>query len=132
MQYLEKRNCEMSPKSTRIKTKVRTKRFLIKEVARRQQFIEADVKLIVNEVFEVMKDIIANGEELAIRNFFRMYTTSVKGYVGVNPKKNERIDVPPAKRVTMKSSKILHDIVNGFRGWGVEDDEEEEMGEEEE
>lgn len=85
--------------------------FLIREIAARANFTIGDVKIIFKEFEEIVKEIVQEKDELAIPGLFLLSVGEIKEHEGVNPKKNERIQILKSNRIKIKASRMLYDLL---------------------
>ena len=69
-------------------------------------------KVIVDNIFDAMKESLERGERIEIRGFGSFVMRQYGGYEGRNPKTGEIVDVPPKKLPYFKVGKELKDLVN--------------------
>ena len=79
-----------------------------------------DAAQIVEQVFSIIKETLANGENVQIVGFGSFNLRNKKLRVGRNPKTGEEIMISSRRVLTFKPSKNLRDITNS----GVSDDTE--------
>ena len=71
------------------------------------------MNLIVDEVFNIMIEALANGEDVTISNFGTLSTTTVKEHIGRDPQdKTGFIKIPERTRVSFKTGRELKRRVN--------------------
>lgn len=88
------------------------KDLFIKMLAQRCNFTVADTRYFVDNLIALFGDCIANGGEINVRGFGKLYTQIIperKGYKPVTrkPGEGEFADYPEAKRVIFRLSKDL-------------------------
>lgn len=83
--------------------------FLVREIAARAGFTIGDVKVIFATFEQIVKEIIQEKDELTISGLFQLSVGEIKEHEGVNPKKNERIQIPPSNRIKFKASRMLYE-----------------------
>ena len=88
---------------------------LISELAKRADLSQTLAKIIVETIFEGMKQSLVRGDRIEIRGFGSFVVRSYDGYTGRNPKKGELVDVPPKKLPFFKVGKTLKEKVNSWR-----------------
>lgn len=72
-----------------------------------------DVKLVVDEVFNVIMDELAEGNEINIKGFGRFMTKFHPGYMGANPQDlTQAAEIKDHHRVYFKSGTVLKRKVN--------------------
>ncbi|MBW2059267.1 MAG: integration host factor subunit beta [Deltaproteobacteria bacterium] len=69
-------------------------------------------KVIVDTVFDGMRDSLIRGERIEIRGFGSFVIRDYGGYKGRNPKTGQIVDVPPKKLPFFKVGKELKERVN--------------------
>ena len=70
-----------------------------------------DIELVVNEVFDTIKNTLASGEKVAIAGFGSFEVVERAERQGRNPKTGETITIPASKSPKFKAGKALKDIV---------------------
>ena len=71
-----------------------------------------DIEVVVNEVFDTIKNTLASGEKVAIAGFGSFETVERAARKGRNPKTSEEIMIPASKSPKFKASKNFKDVVN--------------------
>ena len=71
-----------------------------------------DIELVVNEVFDTIKNTLASGEKVAIAGFGSFEVSERSERQGRNPKTGEAITIPASKSPKFKASKNFKDVVN--------------------
>ena len=71
-----------------------------------------DIAVVVNEVFDTIKNTLASGEKVAIAGFGSFEVVERAARKGRNPQTNEEIIIPASKSPKFKASKALKDAVN--------------------
>jgi integration host factor subunit beta len=69
-------------------------------------------KVIVDTIFDGMRDSLIRGERIEIRGLGSFVIRDYGGYKGRNPKTGEIVDVPPKKLPFFKVGKELKERVN--------------------
>jgi integration host factor subunit beta len=73
-------------------------------------------EVVVNTIFQSMKDALVRGDRIEIRGFGSLKVKDYPSYQGRNPKSGESILVPPKKLPFFKVGKELRDRVDGDSG----------------
>jgi integration host factor subunit beta len=90
-----------------------TKSELIEKLAQRANGINLKVaEVVVNTVFQSMKDALVRGDRIEIRGFGSIKVKHYASYMGRNPKTGETIKVPPKKLPFFKVGKELKQRVD--------------------
>lgn len=71
-----------------------------------------DITVVVDEVFDTIKNTLASGEKVAIAGFGSFDVVERAERQGRNPKTGETITIVASKSPKFKASKALKDIVN--------------------
>lgn len=71
-----------------------------------------DITVVVDEVFDTIKNTLASGEKVAIAGFGSFDVVERAERQGRNPKTGETIIIGASKSPKFKASKALKDIVN--------------------
>ena|SRR5688572_16548656 len=66
----------------------------------------------IETIFEAMKEALCRGENIEIRGLGAFHVKSYDGYLGRNPKTNEKIQVKPKRGLLFRTGKELRDRVN--------------------
>jgi len=88
---------------------------LITKVSERANVTQKVAKVIVDTLFNGMKESLEKGERIEIRGFGSFVVRSYGGYRGRNPKTGEVVDVPPKRLPFFKVGKELKEMVNTER-----------------
>jgi integration host factor subunit beta len=91
---------------------------LIEKVSGRVKIPSKAAKVILDGIFDSMKESLEKGERIEIRGFGSFAMRQYGGYKGRNPKTGKIVDVPPKKLPYFKVGKELKDLVNK-QGGGV-------------
>jgi integration host factor subunit beta len=85
---------------------------LITKVSEKANVTQKVAKVIVDTLFDGMKESLEKGERIEIRGFGSFVVRNYGGYKGRNPKTGEIVDVPPKKLPFFKVGKELKEMVN--------------------
>ena len=89
-----------------------TKTNLMEKLLKKMKIKPREAKIIVDNIFDAMKESMEKGERIEIRGFGSFAMRQYGGYKGRNPKTGEIVDVPPKKLPYFKVGKELKDLVN--------------------
>jgi len=89
-----------------------TKIDIIQDVYEKLGFSKKDAAKIVESVFEIMKDSLANGEKKKISGFGNFSVKEKKSRRGRNPQTGSEIEISARKVLTFKSSQVLRKALN--------------------
>ncbi len=90
-----------------------TKSDLIERVSEKMKnFTKRDVEIILDMIFDSMKNSLANGEKIEIRGFGSFKAKGHMARTGRNPKTGETIEVPAKKTPFFKVGKELKERIN--------------------
>jgi integration host factor subunit beta len=85
---------------------------LITKVSEKANVTQKVAKVIVDTLFDGMKESLEKGQRIEIRGFGSFVVRNYGGYKGRNPKTGEIVDVPPKKLPFFKVGKELKEMVN--------------------
>jgi integration host factor subunit beta len=85
---------------------------LITKVSEKANVTQKVAKVIVDTLFDGMKESLEKGERIEIRGFGSFVVRNYGGYKGRNPKTGEIVEVPPKKLPFFKVGKELKEMVN--------------------
>jgi integration host factor subunit beta len=85
---------------------------LINKVSDRVNIPSNAAKVIVDTIFDTMRESLEKGERIEIRGFGSFVVRDYGGYKGRNPKTGKIVDVPPKKLPYFKTGKELKEMVN--------------------
>ncbi len=89
-----------------------TKSGLIERVAEQTSHIsERDTEIVVNTIFNSMKEALKRGERIELRGFGTFQVKVHKAHEGRNPKTGEGVDIPTMRRAFFKVGQELKDRV---------------------
>ncbi len=74
---------------------------------------QREAEVIVNTIFDSMKDALLGGKRIEIRGFGSIKVKSYKSYKGRNPKTGQQINVPEKRLPFFKVGKELRVRVDG-------------------
>jgi integration host factor subunit beta len=89
---------------------------LIAKVSRRVRIPFNAAKVVVNTIFDSMRETLEKGEGIEIRGFGSFVVRKYGAYKGRNPKTGKTVDVPPKKLPYFKVGKELKEKVNTIKG----------------
>ncbi len=89
---------------------------LIEKVSERVRIPSKAAKVIVNGIFDSMRESLEKGEGIEIRGFGSFVVRNYGAYKGRNPKTGKNVDVPPKKLPYFKVGKELKEKVNTIKG----------------
>ncbi len=90
-----------------------TKIDIIQDVYENLGFSKKDSAKIVESVFDIMKDKLAEGDKIKISGFGNFSVKEKKSRRGRNPQTGEEIAITARKVLTFKSSQVLRRALNG-------------------
>ncbi len=93
-----------------------TKSELVDALARREGVPRATAEVVVNVLFDRVRDALVRGERVEIRGFGSFCAKEYKGYTGRNPRTGAEIVVHPKVLPVFKVGKALRSRVNGESG----------------
>jgi len=85
---------------------------LVLKVAERANVTQKVAKVIVDTIFEGMKDSLVKGERIEIRGFGSFVLKNYQGYTGRNPKTGRLVNVSSKRPPFFKVGKELRERVN--------------------
>ena len=85
---------------------------LIEKVSERVKIPSKVAKVIVDTIFDAMRESLEKGERIEIRGFGSFTVRDYGGYKGRNPKTGKVVDIPPKKLPYFKTGKALKEMVN--------------------
>ena len=85
---------------------------LVKKVSERMKIRPNAAKVIVDNIFDAMRESLEKGERIEIRGFGSFVMRNDKAYKGRNPKTGKIVDVPSKKLPYFKVGKELKELVN--------------------
>jgi integration host factor subunit beta len=85
---------------------------LIEKVSERVKIRSNIAKVIVDTIFDAMRESLEKGERIEIRGFGTFVVRDYGGYKGRNPKTGTIVDVPPKKLPYFKTGKELKEMLN--------------------
>lgn len=89
-----------------------TKAEMISTLAEKNELTKAQTERVFNSIFDMFKDELAKGNDVAISGFGSFKVSKRAAREGRNPQTNEKIKIPARKAVTFKAGSVLKDIVN--------------------
>ena len=91
-----------------------TRSELVLQLAERADLTPRVARIIVDAIFDGMKQSLIRGEGIEIRGFGSFRVRNYRGYTGRNPKKGDPVKVPPKKLPFFKAGKILKQRINSL------------------
>jgi integration host factor subunit beta len=89
---------------------------LIEKVTERVRIPSNAARVIVNTIFDSMRESLEKGEGIEIRGFGSFVVRKYDAYKGRNPKTGKTVDVRPKKLPFFKVGKELKEKVNTIKG----------------
>ena len=77
---------------------------------RNSDFTKPEVRIVVDNIFDLIKDSLAKGERVEIRNFGNFSLRKREDRKAMNPKTGERVDVSPKSVPFFKAGRELKKI----------------------
>lgn len=71
-----------------------------------------DIEVVVNEVFDTIKNTLASGEKVTIAGFGSFEVVERAAREGKNPRTQEKLIIPASKAPKFKAGKAFKDAVN--------------------
>lgn len=71
-----------------------------------------DIEVVVNEVFDTIKNTLASGGKVAIAGFGSFEVAERAARTGRNPKDGSTIQIPASKAPKFKASSVFKSVVN--------------------
>jgi integration host factor subunit alpha len=90
-----------------------TKIDIIRSVNEKLGFSKKDSAAIVESVFEIMKDSLAQGEKIKISGFGNFVVKKKNARRGRNPQTGDEIEISSRKVLNFKASQVLRRSLNG-------------------
>jgi len=82
-------------------------------VASKQNISKADARKLVDDVFAVITDAAAKGEEVSLGSFGKFKVKDTPAREGRNPSTGATIQIAAAKKLTFTPAKAIKDKLNG-------------------
>lgn len=92
-----------------------TKAHIVDRVYGRTQVTKKEAADYVNEILEVMKEALEEGEEIKLSGFGKFEVRKKGERIGRNPRTGDEIVIPERKVLRFKVSQVLKDELNGER-----------------
>ena len=89
-----------------------TKAEMISTLAEKNELTKAQTERVFNSIFDMFKDELAKGNDVAISGFGSFKVSKRAAREGRNPQTNEKIKIPARKAVTFKAGSALKETVN--------------------
>lgn len=84
---------------------------ITKEISQRLNMPKYDCDRVIETFAEVVRDAIARGEKIKIRDFITFEISNYKARQGYNPSTGETMDLAPTRTVKCKVGKMIRDAV---------------------
>ncbi len=91
-----------------------TKSELVSQLAKRADLPQTVARVIVDTIFDGMKESLLRGERIEIRGVGSFSVRSYDGCKGRNPNNGELVDVPPKKLPFFKVGKAVKQKINSL------------------
>ncbi len=89
-----------------------TKRYIADQIAKTSGLPVCDVLPMVKKVFGIIRDALARGDRVELRDFGVFLVCVRKGRVGRNPRKPEQtVKIPDRKTVKFKPGRLMKELV---------------------
>ncbi len=92
-----------------------TKSNIVDTVYARTELTKKESSNYVNEVLELMKETLEDGEEIKVSGFGKFEVRKKSERIGRNPRTGDEILIPERKVLRFKVSQVLKDELNGER-----------------
>ncbi len=90
-----------------------TKAEIVEQIYERVGFSKKEVAELVEKVFEIIKDTLAEGEKVKISGFGNFVVRQKNARKGRNPQTGQEIVLEARRVLTFKPSLVLKNILNG-------------------
>jgi integration host factor subunit alpha len=88
-----------------------TKNDLVESLCRELDFSKKEVQELVEALFEMIKESMANGNSIKLPGFGNFNVVGKNARVGRNPKTGEKVTITARQVISFKASSILRDRV---------------------
>ncbi|MDQ6951222.1 MAG: integration host factor subunit alpha [Mariprofundales bacterium] len=92
-----------------------TKADIVKAVYERVGLSKAESASLVDDLFEIIRKSLENGEDVKLSGFGHFVLRNKKERIGRNPKTGVEIMITPRRVVTFRASPIMKNRMNGIR-----------------
>ncbi|MES2504574.1 MAG: integration host factor subunit alpha [Myxococcota bacterium] len=92
-------------------TQTLTKADIANAISQKMGFSKTQCAVLVDKVFELIKDCLARGEEVKISSLGRFQVRQKNARRGRNPQTGEPLEISARKVVTFKSSPVLRGLM---------------------
>ena len=89
-----------------------TKNDIIQQVHNQLGYSKKDSAVLVEQVFEIIKESLAHGEKIKISGFGSFVVKEKQAQKGRNPQTGEEIEISARKVLTFKPSQVLRKDLN--------------------
>ena len=89
-----------------------TKGQLIERIAQLDNCTTTQAEIVVNTMFQAMKDALEENKRVEIRGFGTFEVRNYKKYIGRNPKTGEQVEVSSKRAPFFKAGKVLKQDLN--------------------
>lgn len=89
-----------------------TKTELIKKLVSRSNLSPNEMREAIEIILDTIKDAMANGERIEIRDFGAFVVRELPAKLGRNPRTGESVDVPSQRMVRFKAGKEMRKMVD--------------------
>jgi len=89
-----------------------TKADLVNKIFEQIGGTKKDAADLVEKLFDLMRDVIVNGESIKISGFGNFIVRNKKSRIGRNPQTGQTIEISARRVLTFKPSQVLRDAVN--------------------
>ncbi|MFN0063402.1 MAG: HU family DNA-binding protein [Myxococcaceae bacterium] len=104
---------------------------LVNVLVEKRGVTQKQAEATIETIFDAMKDALCRGENIEIRGLGAFHVKNYDGYLGRNPKTNEKIQVKPKRGLLFRTGKELRDRVNRASmpaGGASDDDSDDDTG----
>ena len=88
---------------------------LIKKLSERSNIPVNAARVVVNTIFDSMRETLEKGEGIEIRGFGSFVIRQYGAYKGRNPKTGKNVDVPPKRLPHFKVGREMRELVNRIK-----------------
>ncbi len=93
-----------------------TKSMLTEKVSERlKELTRKQIAVIINTIFDNMKEALNKGEKIEIRGFGIFRIKERKAKIARNPKTGQKVSVSERKTIHFKTGKALHNALNKIK-----------------
>ena len=88
-----------------------SREWFIREIASRSGFTIGDIRVLINTIEDVVKDVVSQKKTLLLKRLFKISYVEIREHKGWDPYYQKHVDRPTVYKVVFQPSKALTNLI---------------------